>query len=140
MSEQVFLVLRFLMAGLLYVFLGAVLYLLWQDLRQYGLRAIPQLPTPIILHYERDGEFFPLRFTDPEVLVGRDPACNCPLEDTTVSAQHARLSFRQGQWWAEDLHSTNGTYLNQEQVTLPTVLASGDQLRCGQVILSITLE
>lgn len=140
MTVQVFLVLRFLMAGLLFVFLGAVFYMLWQDLRQYGSRAIPQLPSPIIIHYDREGEIYPMRFTDPEVLVGRDIACNCTLDNTTVSAQHARLYFRQGQWWIDDLHSTNGTFLNQEPVKLPTVLTSGDQVRCGQVTLAITLE
>lgn len=114
--------------------------MLWQDLRQFGSRAIPQLPTPIIIHYDREGEIYPMRFTDPEVLVGRDIACNCTLDNTTVSAQHARLYFRQGQWWIDDLHSTNGTFLNQEPVRLPTVLTSGDQVRCGQVTLSITLE
>lgn len=140
MSVQVFLVLRFVIAGLLYVFLGVVVYLLWLDLRQYGKRALPQIPTPIIIRYDREGEIYPLRFTDPEVIIGRDLACNCVLENITVSARHARVFFRQGQWWVEDLHSTNGSYLNQEPVSSPTVLTSGDQLRCGQVTLSITVE
>lgn len=140
MSVLVFLVLRFMIAGLLYVFLGAVVYLLWLDLRRFGVRALPQIPSPIILQYEREGEIYPLRFTDPEVIIGRDLACNCILENTTVSARHARVYFRQAQWWVEDLHSTNGSYLNQEPVGSPTVLTSGDQLRCGQVTLSITVE
>lgn len=140
MSVQVFLVLRFVIAGLLYVFLSAVIYLLWLDLRQYGKRALPQIPTPIIIQHDREGEIYPLRFTEPEIFIGRDVACQYVLENTTVSARHARVFFRQGQWWVEDLHSTNGTYLNQEPLVSPTVLTSGDQLRCGQVILSITVE
>ncbi|MEW6406714.1 MAG: FHA domain-containing protein, partial [Chloroflexota bacterium] len=53
------------------------------------------------------------------------------------STHHARLSFSRGQWWVEDLESTNGTLLNQELVTAPTVVTPGDQLRCGEATLTI---
>jgi hypothetical protein len=37
------------------------------------------------------------------------------------------------------LKSKNGTFLNQEVVEEPLVVASGDQLRCGGVVLQISL-
>jgi len=49
-----------------------------------------------------DSEAPPYRYTVPDVLIGRDIACNCCLDDLTVSAQHARLSYHHGQWWVED--------------------------------------
>lgn len=140
LSAQIFLFLRLALATVLYLFLGAALYLLWLDLRQQAARSVRHQPVPIILRYELGGEIYPQCFTNPEVLIGRDPSCDCSLENSTVSARHARLNFRQGQWWLEDLSSTNGTFLNQERVSTPVVLTNGDQLRCGQVNLGVNLE
>jgi pSer/pThr/pTyr-binding forkhead associated (FHA) protein len=61
------------------------------------------------------------------------------LEDSTVSAQHSRLSFRQGHWWVEDLRSTNGTYLNNEPISASLVITNGDEIRCGQVVLTVII-
>jgi pSer/pThr/pTyr-binding forkhead associated (FHA) protein len=75
-----------------------------------------------------------------EILIGRDPACDCQLDDMTVSAHHAKLEYHHNQWWVEDLGSTNGTYLNQENINTATVLAPGDELQIGQVTLKVDLR
>jgi pSer/pThr/pTyr-binding forkhead associated (FHA) protein len=49
------------------------------------------------------------------------------------------LSYHHNQWWLEDLGSTNGTLLNQEKLTIPTVVISGDEFRCGETRFTITL-
>ncbi len=43
-----------------------------------------------------------------------------PLADEYVSTQHARLLLHDGQWYVEDLGSTNGTYIGNERLTRPT--------------------
>ena len=43
------------------------------------------------------------RYRNSEITIGRDPACECSLNSGKVSANHARLSFSQNQWWIEDL-------------------------------------
>jgi pSer/pThr/pTyr-binding forkhead associated (FHA) protein len=48
--------------------------------------------------------------------------------------------FRQKQWWVEDLESTNGTYLNQVQVTTSTILTDGDKLTLGKVDITIRIN
>jgi pSer/pThr/pTyr-binding forkhead associated (FHA) protein len=57
--------------------------------------------------------------------------------DAGVSRQHARILLRNGQYYIEDLHSTNFTFLNNQQIlpghTYP--LRSGDQLQFGQIQL-----
>jgi pSer/pThr/pTyr-binding forkhead associated (FHA) protein len=78
-------------------------------------------------------------FNVPVVLIGRDEHCDCSIQHPTVSAQHARLAFHHNQWWVEDLHSTNGTFLNQSPVDTSMVLTLGDELRCGQVVLTVIL-
>ena len=136
MSGTILLALRLLLAALLYGFLGWALFVLWRDIIRQGRQATARQAPPIILRKETQS----LHFNIPEVTIGRDPASTCILEDQTVSAHHARLFYRQGQWWVEDLRSTNGTYLNQEPVNTPLVLAHGDELRFGQVMMNILLE
>lgn len=139
MSGPILLIIRFLLAAALYAFLGWALWTLWRDLRR-GSEALvgPQAPLLSLILAGEEGDR-PFRFTTPEVIIGRDPANDCPLEDKTISAQHARLSYHHGQWWVEDLGSRNGTFLNQEPVVEPLVVASGDRLRCGQVVLGISI-
>jgi pSer/pThr/pTyr-binding forkhead associated (FHA) protein len=135
MSGQVLLALRFLLAASLYTFLGAALLVLWRDLkRQAEILAASQSP-PLTLVVKEEQVTF--HFTKPEIILGRDPTCDATLVDKTVSTEHARLSYHHNQWWLEDLGSTNGTFLNEEPVTFPNVVTTGDLLRCGQVVLSI---
>lgn len=140
MNAEIFLGLRITLALLLYGFLGWGFYMLWLDFRQQARRAVsPQVPAlTLVLHNNDQARVY--HFTQPEVNVGRDPASECYLEDQTISAQHARLSYHHGQWWLEDMHSTNGTFLNQEAVQEPLVVASGDQIRFGQVQVHVALD
>lgn len=140
MSAIIVLVLRILMAVCLFSFLGWALYTIWTDLRtQAGLlqtRRIPPLTLVVTNTLEDQRQTFNL----PEILIGRSPTCNYTIQNETVSSNHARLSFHHDQWWAEDLRSTNGTFLNEERVNTPTVMINGDELRCGQVVIRLTIE
>ncbi len=140
MSGSLLLILRILMAASLYAFLGVAIYILWQNLKLQSNRIKQLSAPPLTLYQQDDDHIIDYRYTRPEVTIGRDPACDCILNDGTVSAMHARLTYRQNQWWVEDLRSTNGTFLNQENVSAPLVVTSGDQLRCGQVVLSISVS
>jgi pSer/pThr/pTyr-binding forkhead associated (FHA) protein len=140
MSGIILLVLRILLATALFAFLAFALNTLWQDLKRQSNLLNQKQPPPITLFYNQAGESQSYRFTISAVLVGRDPACDCVINDSTVSAQHARLIHRQGQWWIEDLRSTNGTFLNQEPVFTPLVVTSGDELQCGQARLTISVS
>jgi len=139
MSATILLILRVLLAASLYAFIGLALYLIWRDLQQQTLPSVSRLPPTLTLVHITDEEPVPVRFTIPEIIIGRDPSCDFTLDDSTVSAQHSRLTFRRRQWWIEDLRSTNGTSLNQEPVTTPMVITSGDELHCGQVTLTVTI-
>ncbi len=56
--------------------------------------------------------------------IGRDPRrCQIVIDDPTVSGRHARLSLAAASGadaahvWVEDLHSTNGTFVDGRPVT-----------------------
>jgi len=68
-----------------------------------------------------------------ETLIGRDSRSDIRIAGSFVSARHARIYSREGQYWLEDLNSTNGTFLNGIQVNQPIVLAGGDRIKIGGV-------
>jgi DNA-binding NtrC family response regulator len=51
------------------------------------------------------------------VVVGKDPACDAPLEDAYVSARHLRIDAEGARWVLRDLGSTNGTFISGARVT-----------------------
>lgn len=53
------------------------------------------------------------------------------LDDQFASSRHARISREGGSMILEDLGSTNGTWLNGDQVVGPTPLHKGDRVRIG---------
>lgn len=140
MSAPIVLALRMLLAVTLYVFLGWALFTIWRDLQAQGAfladRKIPGINLKIKL---KELPLQQLYFNQSEILLGRDSFCDIPLQDETVSVRHARLSYHHGQWWLEDLGSTNGTLLNNEVVTIPTVIISDDIVECGKASITIGL-
>jgi pSer/pThr/pTyr-binding forkhead associated (FHA) protein len=141
MSGPLVLALRAFLALFLYGFLVWGLTTLWRNIRQQGTALAMRKIPPISLTIRSETQAPQVRrFTRAEVIIGRDPSSDCPLEDETVSAQHVRLSYHHGQWWAEDIHSTNGTQLNRQRLSLPTVIVSEDEIVCGQTHIMIGLE
>ncbi len=138
MSGPIVLALRFLAAAALYAFLGWALYLMWNTLRSQISALSTQHITPLKIIQMDTSQVF--EFAKSDVIIGRDGDCECLLEDTTVSARHARLAYHHNQWWLEDLDSKNGTTLNEEKVVLPTVITNGDTIRCGQSTLAVLVE
>jgi hypothetical protein len=132
------LILRLLLAVSLYAFLAVALWTLYRDFKRQTEflmnRRAPALS--LLLESDHSQDY---HFNKPEVSVGRDPGCDCVIEDTTVSARHAHFSFHHNQWWIEDLGSTNGTFLNQDPVHSPLVVTMGDEVRCGGVIFQIVI-
>lgn len=138
MSGVILLALRVLITLAIYIFLIWALYTLWLDLRYSSQLQRMHIPALILTRLDSP-ELTALRFSAPQIIIGRDTSCSCHVDDITISAQHARLSYHHAQWWVEDLESTNGTYLNDEPAKMPLVIATSDQLRCGQIVFSVTI-
>lgn len=140
MSAPFVLALRVLLAMSLYAFLGWALFTIWYELRTQGTllaaRKIPGINLNIKIGDQSPTQHY---FSQSEILLGRDSHCDLPLPDDTVSVRHARFSHHHGQWWLEDLGSTNGTRLNSDRVSIPTVVINGDLVECGKVSIVINL-
>ncbi|HEY6074339.1 MAG TPA: FHA domain-containing protein [Anaerolineales bacterium] len=140
MSGLIALALRLLLALALYAFLGWALWTLWRDIQREADRIVTRRAPGISLAVQKSGQLTAVKyFIQPEINLGRDPVCDIPIIDETVSARHARLVYHHSQWWLEDLNSTNGTRLNQVLVTTPTVLTSADEIDLGQIRITVSI-
>ncbi len=78
------------------------------------------------------GRRIPLMST--QYIVGRDSEAGFVVSRSSVSRQHARLyTDEAGNWWVEDLSSTNGTFVNEARITAQQ-LTDADQVRFGDAI------
>ena len=63
--------------------------------------------------------------------IGRSPDCEIFLDDVTVSRNHALLIERDGDFYAEDQGSLNGTFVNRRRID-SVKLENGDELQVGK--------
>lgn len=75
------------------------------------------------------------RFDHDELIVGRLSYCDIVVDQRNVSRQHARLMRSAGEYFVEDLNSTNGTFLNGKRVRARTRLKDQDLIRVYNVTL-----
>ncbi len=141
MSGFIVLALRLLMAAAVYIFLGWALWTIWLDLRQEAQGALAHRFPAIRLEVRTRNRILASRtFSKSEIILGRNSECDISINDESTSAQHARLSYHHNQWWVEDLSSTNGTKLNKEKLTVPTVLTSDDEIQCGKTKVIVSMN
>jgi len=141
MIATVVLVLRLLLAIALYAFLGWALWNLLREFKQQGDRLATQKKPGIALSIQTEqGKETQRQFLQPQIMIGRDTKCDLAVMDEALSAHHARLTHHHGQWWLEDLNSTNGTFLNHEKLTTPAVVITGDHFKCGNTVFGIQIE
>ena len=69
-----------------------------------------------------------------DVTIGRDPENEIILELDNVSRRHARVFQLGDVSYVEDLGSTNGTFINDADVTGQTALNNGDLIKVGGAV------
>lgn len=139
------LILRAAIAISLYLFLGALFWMLWRDVRQMSEQmaaAQRSLGRLVVMTCDEEvplevGRTFPLR---PRTQIGRGPTNTVILPDSFASTEHAFIELRGGQWWLDDRGSRNGTTVNHLPVTQPMVLSSNDVIGVGRVQLRIEID
>lgn len=89
---------------------------------------MPKLKITLADHQEINHDL-----SEETVTIGRLPDNSLPVEDGSVSSHHAQLRFEHGEYEVVDLDSTNGTFVNGDQINSPTILHPGDRVRFGKV-------
>jgi len=152
MPEPLLRLLQLCVVALLWLFFVRVLRAVWVEVR--GSANGPAAPAPratagggrrsavprrrglprlvVVEPKERKGRVHDLA---EEQTLGRAAGCQITLDDTYTSQLHARVFSKDGQWFVEDLGSTNGTYLNTKRVSSPLALKRGDRIKIGATVL-----
>ena len=155
MSELALNVLRIGFVGVLWLFLGFLLYVLWQEIRGQDLAYANSSDWPLaakgsalkrwLLRTKpselvvRTGTSQGLRIplSGNLVSIGRSDDNTLILDEEFVSDHHARLRVRDDSWWLEDLSSTNGTWVKGERLTLARPLKVGWLFGIGDVVIEV---
>lgn len=94
----------------------------------------------IVATGERKGDYYPLgRRTN---VVGRDEALLIQILDEHISRKHMQIHFDEDkqQYYALDMKSKHGVFINGSKINNETVLTDGDQIGIGQTTILFTLK
>ena len=101
-----------------------------------GTDGVPKGNDCLVVIYTKEPTLLGRRFvldTSP-VRIGRGVENNIVLEGDSVSRRHAHLEQRSGAWWCVDDGSTNGSYVNDDQIMREARLGNGDRIKIGPTI------
>lgn len=71
------------------------------------------------------------------LLIGRAQDAGLILEDDYASGRHARLFPQGSRWFLEDLGSTNGTFVQGNQLTRTMAIDPGTPVRIGKTVMEL---
>lgn len=93
--------------------------------------------TLVVASGVHQGKVIPVPGT--QFLIGRDPECQLRPASQAVSKQHCAILVRGTQVFAKDYGSTNGTFLNDEQLAANSEreLKPGERIRVGPLDFSV---
>lgn len=90
----------------------------------------------LVVIHRRDGQLGKVyRLADRPLRIGRATENDIVLDDAGVSRSHARLERRDNRVILQDIGSTNGTLVNDQELQGSIVLANGDLIKLGSTIL-----
>lgn len=133
--DEILLLGRVAFLAALYLFLIILALLLRRELRTRVPAVEGRAPGDLLVidPYEtglEPGERIPLLAS---TAVGRAEGNDIVLGDTFASGEHARLAWNGKGWVLEDMGSTNGTYVNGQQVSRSVAVKPGDIIEFGRV-------
>lgn len=101
-------------------------------------RAPAAVPKPLVGPISVTCAGVALELRNGSLLIGRLSECDLVLEDSLVSRMHARIYVSAEGVRLEDLHSTNGVYVNGDRIVQTAALNVGDRAVVGTQELSFS--
>ncbi len=91
----------------------------------------------VVVIIEKGGSQQKVEFEQDAVSIGRVQGNDVILPRGNVSKRHAKLEYKDGQFFLEDVGSTNGTYVNGRRIQESSQILKGDKIYIGEYILSL---
>jgi hypothetical protein len=79
-------------------------------------KSTPEERIPIVVRIERDPSPTKRYEFTADFKIGRGNECEIVLQDSACSRVHAKVEFKEGRWWYEDLKSSNGSFKDGTKV------------------------
>lgn len=89
------------------------------------------MPRLVLLSEGLTGRAYDLKVD--KTTIGRVDDNSFPIAEGSVSSHHCEVQLRGNEVVVKDLNSTNGTFINGQQITGEGVLKPGQILRLGQI-------
>jgi two-component system cell cycle response regulator len=101
-----------------------------------GVDGAPKGNDCLVVIYTKEPTLLGRRFVldSSPIRIGRGAENHIVLEGDSVSRRHAHFEQRSGAWWCVDDGSTNGSYVNDEQIMREARLGNGDRIKIGPTI------
>lgn len=140
-------VMKYVFILIIYMFIFAIIRMIYLDISRMKMPVKAVLPTkfPYLLLLNKNDdfyfdvmEFYPL--DKREIILGRGKGCDIQIGDISLSSKHLKIWYEDKEWHAEDLHSKNGTLLNDEPMEEQYLLDDGDIIKLGQLDFQFCLN
>lgn len=128
---------KYIFIIIIYMFIFSIIRLIYLDIKGIDVDSIDN-NIYLKLINRKDSlpfkvkEYYPLK---GEVTLGRGNNNQIVLKDPYISKRHLKIVEDEGDFYLEDLNSSNGTYVNGEKISDVVKLKNGDRIRVGQVEL-----
>ena len=163
MTELTLFILQLAFLALMWVFVFAIVYALRTDLFGPSMRrsseqaAVSTRPTPqtpqgtespatgppsgiatrlVVTSGPKAGIEIPLD-KEQQFTIGRSAESSLIIRDDFTSTHHARLMLWNDQWMVQDLDSTNGTFIEERRVNIPTPVPLNTAVQVGNTTFEL---
>lgn len=136
------LIFKIIIIGIIYIIIFLALRIMYKDIKNGGKKPINRNRKSFGLEIVsagnnsnlRRGGVIPIR---SEITIGRKSDNLLILDDPYASGYHARVYMKNNDCILEDLGSTNGTLLNDQNVKGRQYLTLGDEIRIGSTSFKV---
>ncbi len=139
-------ILSYVFTTIIYLFILAVIGLIYMDIKKMGEKDKKPLPAKketeecyAVLRTVKNSAALELkmkagyRMNSSGISVGRGKRCDLALNHAFLSAEHFRVWCENGKWFIKDEDSKNGTFLNGKRLKKIRHIEDGDEISFGEL-------
>lgn len=139
MFELISDVLKYGFVLVVYIFIFSVVKLVYMDIadtRRRGKSEEDGIAYLKLINLRRELPFkvYESYSIQEDTVIGRSKRCSVFIPDPYLSKQHARIFFKDAEFYVEDLKSTNGTFVNGRKIGVrPVKIKDSDKIGIGHM-------